>query len=57
MEFKAYHKIKQFKDVVRDISFKANFKGLDEDGQPIYEESTKPTITFTATTKLHGTIA
>jgi len=55
MKFKAYHKIKQFKDVVRDISFKANFKGLDENGKPIYEESTKPTLTFTATTKLHGT--
>ena len=57
MEFKAYHKIKQFKDVVRDIQFKANFKGLGEDGQPIYEESVKPILTFTATTKLHGTNA
>ncbi len=57
MEFKAYHKIKQFKDVVRDIQFKANFKGLDDAGQPIYEESKKPVLTFTATTKLHGTNA
>lgn len=57
MEFKAYHKIRQFKDIVRDIQFKANFKGKDENGQPIYEESIKPILTFTATTKLHGTNA
>lgn len=57
MEFKAYHKIKQFKDAVRDIQFKSNFKGLDDEGKPIYENSLKPTLTFTATTKLHGTNA
>lgn len=57
MEFKAYHKIRQFKDVVRDIQFKSNFKGMDDEGQPIYEESKKPILTFTATTKLHGTNA
>lgn len=57
MEFKAYHKIKQFKDVVRDIKFKANFKGMDDEGQPIYEESKKPILNFIATTKLHGTNA
>jgi len=57
MEFKAYHKIKQFKDIVRDIQFKSNFQGLDEEGQPIYQETKKPVLTFTATTKLHGTNA
>ena len=57
MEFKAYHKIRQFKDIVRDIQFKANFKGLDDAGQPIYEESRKPTLLFNASTKLHGTNA
>jgi len=57
MEFKAYHKIRQFKDIVRDIQFKSNFKGLDKDGQPIYQETEKPILTFTATTKLHGTNA
>ena len=57
MKFKAYHKIKQFKDTVRDIQFKANFKGLDEEGNPIYEESAKPVIRFTGTVKLHGTNA
>lgn len=57
MEFKAYHKIRQFKDVVRDIQFKSNYKGKDENGKPIYEESKKPTITFKGTVKLHGTNA
>lgn len=57
MKFKAYHKIKQFKDAVRDIKFKANYKGKDEKGDPIYEESSKPTIPFIGTVKLHGTNA
>lgn len=57
MEFKAYHKIKQFKDVVRDVRHQANFKGLDEDNNPIYEESKKPIIPFIGTVKLHGTNA
>jgi len=57
MEFKAYHKIRQFKDIVRDIQHQANFKGLDEDGEAIYEESPKPAITFKGTVKLHGTNA
>lgn len=57
MEFKAYHKIKQFSDVVKSIKFNANYKGKDEEGNPIYEESEKPVLTFVATTKLHGTNA
>ena len=57
MKFKPYHKIKQYRDIVRDITFKSNFKGHDENGDPIFEESPKPTITFTGTVKLHGTNA
>lgn len=57
MKFKEYHKIRQFKDIVRDIQFKANYKGLDSEGQPIYEDSLKPTLTFKGTVKLHGTNA
>lgn len=57
MKFKEYHKIKQFKDVVKTIQHQANYKGLDENGEPIYEESLKPTITFIGTIKLHGTNA
>lgn len=57
MEFKAYHKIRQFKDIVRDVQFNANYKGNDADGNPIYKETVKPVLTFTGTTKLHGTNA
>lgn len=57
MKFKAYHKIKQFKDVVRAVQSKADFKGLDDKGNPIYEISTKPILKFSGTVKLHGTNA
>ena len=57
MKFKSYHKIKQFKDIVRQVTNQANFKGLDEDGQAIYEETEKPIISFKGTVKLHGTNA
>jgi hypothetical protein len=57
MKFKAYHKIRQFKDVVRNISFKTNYKGKDDEGNPIYEDSPKPVLTFKGTVKLHGTNA
>lgn len=57
MIFKKYHKIRQFKDVVRDIQFQANFKGLDENNEPIYEDTKKPTLTLKGTVKLHGTNA
>lgn len=57
MVFRPYPKIKQFKDVVREVKFSSDFKGLDEENQPIYEKSVRPTLTFTATVKLHGTNA
>lgn len=57
MKFKSYHKIGQFKDVVRNVRMKANFKGMDENMEPIYEETTKPDIFFMGTVKLHGTNA
>jgi len=57
MKFKKYHKIKQFRDVIRDIQFQANYKGLDNEGNPIQEETTKPILTFKGTVKLHGTNA
>ncbi len=57
MKFKKYHKIRQFRDIVRDIQFQANYKGLDSEGNKIQEETTKPTLTFKGTVKLHGTNA
>lgn len=57
MKFKAYPKIKQFRNVVRDISYRANYKGKDKNGKPIYEDSIKPILKFRGTVKLHGTNA
>ena len=57
MKFKAYHKIKQFKDVIRDINLTSNYKGKDADNNPIYEETEKPILKFKGTVKLHGTNA
>lgn len=57
MKFRPYHKIRQFKDVVRDVQFKANYKGKDENGNAIYEDSSKPVLMFVGTVKLHGTNA
>lgn len=57
MKFKAYPKIKQFRDIVRAVQTRSDFKGQDEDGNPIYEKSERPTLKFKGTTKLHGTSA
>lgn len=57
MIFKKYHKIRQFRDIVKAVTMKANFIGLDADGKPMYEEREKPVLTFTGTVKLHGTNA
>jgi len=59
MKFKKYHKIGQFKDIVRSVRTRACFDGLDEDGQPIYKTHgvEYPVIKFRGTIKLHGTNA
>lgn len=57
MKFTAYHKIPQFKDVIKNIQHTTNYNGLDEEGNPIYVKRTLPTITFKGTVKLHGTNA
>jgi len=57
MKFKLYHKIKQFKDIVRRVNQISDYKGKDENGDPIYEESVKPILKFIGTTKIHGTNA
>lgn len=53
-----YPKTGQFNDVVRAVSHKATFVGLDENGDPIYDGTReKPTLVFEGTVKLHGTNA
>lgn len=53
-----YPKIGQVSNVVSSIIREANFVGLDENGDAIYEDSRrKPTLEFFSTVKLHGTNA
>ncbi len=47
--------IGQFRNVIHSVQSTAHFMGLDEDKEPIYDEShPKPTLTFKGTVKLHG---
>jgi hypothetical protein len=56
MQFVSFHKIPQFADTVRGVLQRARFAGLDENGEPIYNQNAEiPVVTFTGTTKLHGT--
>lgn len=51
-------KIPQFRQVVRDIKSSAQFVGLDDDNNPIFDGNAKlPTVPFLGTVKLHGTNA
>lgn len=50
--------IGQFREVVANVNRTANFVGLDDNGNAIYDPSIKkPVIIFTGTCKLHGTFA
>jgi hypothetical protein len=53
-----YPKIKQFRDIVRQVKVGSEFIGKDENGQPIYNSNReKPTLRFKGSTKIHGTNA
>lgn len=45
------------KEIVRTVQHLGTFIGLDDDGNPIYEDLLLPTIHFTGSVKLHGTNA
>jgi hypothetical protein len=50
--------IGQFREVVANVNRSANFVGLDENGDAIYDPSLKkPIVTFSGTVKCHGTFA
>lgn len=54
----AYPSIEQFRNVIYNVNNKATFVGLDENKDPIFDETKgKPTLTFVGSTKLHGTNA
>jgi len=58
MEHIKYPSIKQFRNIVYDINRNYAYVGLDENEEPIYDNSRKkPILTFTGTVKIHGTNA
>ena len=57
-KFRSYPSTNQFRQIVKDIRSNAQFSGLDEDGNAIFDKDKKaPIITFKGTVKLHGTNA
>lgn len=58
MKHISYHKIPQFRDIIKQVNHLERFRGLDEEGIPIYDEFVQlPVLTFIGTVKLHGTNA
>ena len=50
--------IEQYRNVVKNITHRARYRGTDADGNAIYEPFAKlPTLKFEGTVKLHGTNA
>ena len=57
-KFITYGSIEQFKSVVRNITYTAQYVGLDEDKNPIMDRDAKlPILECTASEKIHGTNA
>lgn len=52
-----YKSIEQFKNVIRRVKEMENYRGKDEQGNPIYVDSVLPTLKFYGTVKIHGTNA
>mgnify|MGYP000232202705 CR=1 FL=1 len=53
-----YPSIEQFRTVLKNINDRSAYIGKDEDGNPMFDYlRPKPTVTFTASEKIHGTNA
>ena len=53
-----YPSISQFRQTVKDITERACYIGKDNEGKPVFDYlKPKPVVTFTCSTKLHGTNA
>ena len=51
-----YPSIEQFRNVIRNVSQRAQYKGQDDNGDPVYDYLLpKPTLKYLGNTKLHGT--
>lgn len=54
----SFGSIGQFRQAITTVSQRARYTGKDADGEPIYDKHIKlPTLTFTASEKIHGTNA
>lgn len=55
---KKYSSIEQFRNVIKAVQLKHDYKGKDENDNPIYRHTENyPTLKFRGTVKLHGTNA
>ena len=51
-----FGKIRQYRDVIRNVIHQSQFEGMDQNDEPIYNlNKEKPKLTFFGTVKLHGT--
>lgn len=58
MKFIEFPDIKQLRTVVKHVQHSYQYRGLDADGNAIFDKNaTLPTLTFAGTTKIHGTNA
>jgi RNA ligase len=56
MKMTKYPSIDQFRSIVKQVKDSATYVGKDENGEAIHDITRRPpTLTFTGTTKLHGT--
>lgn len=56
--FTKFSSILQFREVKRNVEWDAQYRGLDENQQPIMDRAaTLPTLSYTGTVKIHGTNA
>jgi len=54
--FISFGSIEQFRTIVQKIQRQSQFKGLDENGEPIIDKDAKlPTVIVTGSEKIHGT--
>lgn len=55
---KKYSSIEQFRNVIREVRSRHDYKGKDKDGKSIYQHTENyPVLKFKGTVKLHGTNA
>ena len=53
-----YPSIDQFRNIIRTVKTQHDYKGKDEQGEPVYKhDSPYPILTFKGTVKVHGTNA